>query len=89
MSIIGVLAATASLAIILLGLPAQIIRNYREKTCEGVVPSLVYSITVAYILWAIYGWVKPDWFLVVSQTPGCILSLFLLFQMFYYRKKDK
>lgn len=87
MSVIGILAAIASLTIVLLGLPAQIIKNYRRKSCDGIDPSLIYSICVAYTLWSLYGWTKPDWFLAVSQTPGCVLAFILLFQLFHYRKK--
>ena len=87
MSIIGILAAIASLTIIVLGIPAQIIKNYRRKSCDGLDPLLIYSACVAYTLWSLYGWTKPDWFLVVSQTPGCVLAFIILFQFFYYRKK--
>jgi len=87
MSVIGILAAIASLTIVLLGLPAQIIKNYRRKSCDGLEPSLIYSICVAYTLWSLYGWTKPDWFLAVSQTPGCVLAFILFFQLLYYRKK--
>ena len=87
MNLIGILAVTASLTIVLLGLPAQIVKNYRRKSCDGLAPSLIYSSVCTYALWSIYGWTKPDWFLMVAQTPGCILTLILLFQLFHYRKK--
>lgn len=87
LSVIGTLAMLASLVIIVLGIPAQIIKNYRRKNCDGLAPSLIYSACCTYILWTIYAWMKPDWFLVVAQTPGCALSLVLLFQLLYYRKK--
>jgi uncharacterized protein with PQ loop repeat len=86
-SMLGFLAAGASLAIILLGLPAQIIKNYRRKSSDGLEPSLIYSVLVAYTLWSLYGWFKPDLFLAISQTPGCVLAFVLLFQMFKYRKR--
>lgn len=88
MSTIGILAVAASLTITLLGLPAQIIKNYRRKSCDGLAPSLIYSACCTYALWSIYGWTKPDWFLVVAQTPGCVLAFILLFQLLYYRKKE-
>ena len=85
--IMGILAAAASLTIILVGMPKQIRMNYRRKSCEGIDPSLIYSVCVTYILWSIYGWTEPDWFLAVSQTPGAVLVLILLFQLFHYRKR--
>ncbi|OQB06403.1 MAG: MtN3/saliva family protein [bacterium ADurb.Bin212] len=85
MPVIGILATVASLMIVLLGLPAQIINNYRRKSCEGLAPQLVYAAVCTYTLWAIYGWTKPDLFLATAQTPGCILSLVLLYQLVKYR----
>ncbi len=87
MSVIGVTATISSLTIIALGLPAQIIKNYRRKSCSGLAPSLVFSACCSYTLWTLYGWTKPDWFLVVAQTPGCALAFILLFQLFRYRKR--
>ena len=82
----GTLATVASLVIIVVGLPAQIIKNYRRKSCDGMEPLLVYSAFVAYALWSFYGWTKPDWFIFVSQTPGLLMAFVLVFQLFYYRK---
>lgn len=86
MSKLGIIAALASLSIVLIGLPKQILENYRRKSCEGLAPSLIYSACCTYTLWGIYGWSKPDWFLFASQTPGSILSFILLFQLFKYKK---
>lgn len=85
---LGTLATIASLAIAFLGLPAQIIMNYRHKSCQGIASPLIYSACLTYTLWAIYGWVKPDWFLFVADAPGCVLAFILLFQLFHYRKKE-
>lgn len=87
MSLYGFLAAAASMIIIFVGLPAQIYKNYTRKSCVGLDPSLVLSVVVAYGLWSLYGWKKPDYFLAISQTPGLILGLVILFQMIYYRNK--
>lgn len=87
MSIIGILATISSLAIVLVGLPVQIIKNYRRKSCDGLAPMLILSALCTYTLWSIYGWTKPDWFLVVSQTPGSMLAFVLLVQLFVYREK--
>ena len=89
MNVIGVLATISSLTIVVFGLPAQIINNYRRKSCEGLATPLIYSACVTYTLWSLYGWTKPDWFLVVAQTPGCVLAFILLFQLFHYRKREE
>ena len=87
MPLIGILATLASLVITLIGFPAQILRNYRRKSCDGLAPSLIYSACVSYTLWGIYGWTKPDVFIIISQTSGGVLSFIVLFQLFHYRKK--
>ncbi|OGN23651.1 MAG: hypothetical protein A3A13_01715 [Candidatus Yanofskybacteria bacterium RIFCSPLOWO2_01_FULL_43_22] len=85
---IGILAMIASLTIVVLGLPAQIIKNHRDpKNCEGIDYRLVLSVGIAYLFWSLYGWTKPDWFLIISQTPGCVLSSILIFQMIRYRTR--
>lgn len=84
MLIFGTLATIASLSIVVIALPQQIYKNYKRKTCEGLAPSLFYLAACAYILWSLYAWTKPDIFLIISQTPGMILSLILVFQLFYY-----
>lgn len=89
MPIIGIIATIASLTIVLLGLPAQIIKNYRRKSCDGIAPPLIYSACCSYMLWSLYGWTKPDWFLIIAHTPGCILAFVLLFQLLHYKKKPE
>lgn len=85
-SILGTVAAIASLSIIVWGLPKQIYLNYKRKSCEGLSPDLVWSAFVIYLTWGIYGWVKPDWFIVIADTPGCILACILVLQLFLYKK---
>lgn len=87
MAIVGIFAVIASLSFVVLALPAQIIRNFRRKKCEGLAPLLIYISCTSYTLWSIYAWLKPDWFLVASQIPGGILAFILLFQLFYYGRK--
>ena len=86
MPILGTLAVIASLTIVVIGLPHQIYKNYQRKSCEGLAPSLIISACFTYTLWGLYGWTKPDYFLIVAQTPGSILAFVLLFQLFYYNR---
>jgi uncharacterized protein with PQ loop repeat len=86
-TVIGILATTASLAIALLGLPAQIVKNNRRKNCDGLSLPLICTVFCSYSFWSIYGWTKPDLLLVIAQTPGSVLSLIIIFQFFHYQKK--
>lgn len=85
MAIFGILAMIASLVITTIGLPAQIIKNYRTKSTAALSLLLLTPVFCAYLLWSLYGWTKPDLFLAVAQTPGCILSVILLGQYVRYR----
>lgn len=85
---VGFLAMLASLTIVLLGLPAQIVNNYRRKSCEGMDQRLIYSVSITYLLWGIYGAMKPDWFLFASQIPGFALCVVLIYQLFRYKKQE-
>jgi uncharacterized protein with PQ loop repeat len=88
MFIFGLVAAIASLTLVALGLPAQIVKNYRRKSCEGLSPILFSLAFCTYLLWSLYGWTKPDWFLASAQTPGLVLATILLGQMICYRRKS-
>jgi len=87
MPIIGTLATIVSLLIIGLGLPAQIYKNYKRKSCEGLSAWLFLMAFASYFLWCAYGWTKPDLFLKIAHTPGVALSLILLYQFFLYRNR--
>ena len=86
-NIIGSIATIASLTVVFIGLPAQIFKNYKMKNTEGLADSLVYAACFTYTLWSLYGWTKPDLFIIIAQTPGTILAFILLFQVFYYKRK--
>lgn len=88
--LIGWLASIASLAISLFGLPAQIVKNWRERRGDSLSPSLVYASCCTYTLWSLYAWTKPDidWFLAIPQSIGSVGALTLLAQMFIYRRRE-
>lgn len=82
---IGFLAAAASWTITFFGLPAQIIKNYRRKSCDGISPVLIIAPCASYTLWSLYGLTKPDWIIVAAQAPGMVFAFTILAQMIYYR----
>lgn len=86
-NLLGSLAMVASLALAVVGLPQQVLVNYRRKSCEGLSAPLVCSVVCTYGLWSAYGWVKPDIFLGISQSLGLVFALALLIQLLYYRRK--
>jgi uncharacterized protein with PQ loop repeat len=86
MILLGYIAASTSLLMIVLGLPRQILTNYRRQSCEGLDFVLVVSAFATYFVWALYGWFKPDKFLLCSQLPGVVLTLVIMIQFAIYRK---
>ena len=84
--LVGKLAFSSSIALILFGLVAQIRKNYKLKDCQGLSFMMLFLSLICFSLWAWYGWVKPDNNLKFSQTPGAVLSLVLVLQWIYYCK---
>jgi len=87
MNILGLLAAIASLTITLVGLPTQIYKN-RVARKNNLSLSLIISALCSYGLWALYGWTKLDYFLIIPQTTGFFLAIILLIQYLVYKKID-
>lgn len=79
----GFLAMVASFGI-LWGLIMQITENRWVGSTSGLSNQLVYFAFITYTLWAIYGWLKKDFFIKIVQTTGVILAFILLLQVFYY-----
>jgi uncharacterized protein with PQ loop repeat len=87
--ILGLLATAVSLSVVIFGLTTQAWKNYKRKSCEGLSFTLMLITLLAYSVWAAYGFSKPDWFLVASQTPGAILALVIVWQCLYYDHLSK
>lgn len=85
--IAGTVAMFVSLSITLFGLPRQIYKNWRRKSCEGLDPGLVGVVLIAYLAWATYSILKPDIYLAVSQTAGAIFTSIIALQFYWYRKR--
>lgn len=80
----GMLAFLASAIIAIVGLPAQIHRSYSLGTSIGFDPILGHSLVAVYFFWAIYAWLKKDWYLFWANVPGCVFAPVLVFQYWYY-----
>ncbi len=85
----GIVAAVLSLVCVLLGLPAQIMKNFQKKSCEGLSFLLPFTAFLSYSSWTLYGAAKPDFFLLFSQIPGAILMLIILVQFAIYKRGER
>ncbi len=86
-TICGYLAMIAGYAIIMIGLPSQIIQNFRNKSCNGLSPALQYSVLAGYTSWSCYGFSKSDWFLIAANVPGAVLMAIIVLQMTWYKHR--
>jgi uncharacterized protein with PQ loop repeat len=84
---IGLIATIITTIYTIFGLPSQLLKNYRNKSVEGV--SLFMSIMLVFVFlsWVLYALAKNDYYILISNTPGFIGSLVLVVQFYLYRKK--
>ena len=87
--IIGIITSSFSLIRLFIAFPAQIKQNQKLQNCEGLASSMVYMTFAGYVLWALYGWAKLDWPLIISSGLGTILSGIIVFQFIYYSRKTQ
>ena len=86
MHIFGLLATITNVFCILVGLVSQIRENRRRQSCEGLSKTFYVTLFLVYLFWSLHGWQIGDAYLVVAQSPGCVVSAFLLRQFYVYRK---
>lgn len=81
------LTIVSSLAIKVIGYPAQIKAIQKNKSVEGVSLTLSILSVVAYICWTIHGILKNDPVVFWGQALGVIMSIIVLLQVLYFRKR--
>ena len=81
------IASAITVIFILIGLPTQIVRNYRAKSVRGL--SLLFFILsfLVWCSWSYFGYLANSPFMAVSQAIGGLTSLIVLIQFIIYRKK--
>ena len=87
-TIFGFLATATGITVASVGLPIQLLKNYKRKSVEGL--SLVFWV-LAYIngwCWFTYAIVKmqPDIYLIIANIPGLTFMTILLTQFVVYSK---
>ncbi len=85
--ILGWLAMLSSILYLCFGLPLQIVKNYQNKSTQGLSLMLVIFCSITLVMWSIYAWVKTpvDWYILGANLPGFFFSVILLFQFWLYR----
>lgn len=72
-----------------IGLPAQVRKNYINKSTAGLSVFMTAVMFLTFVNWTAYALLKqpPDWYIAVSNSPGIIGSLTLLCQFRIYKKR--
>ncbi len=63
----------------------QVIKTIREKKAEQVSPFMLITLIVGVVLWIVYGIVKADWPIILTNAFSLLLNSIMLF----LRKKYK
>ncbi|MDP2668461.1 MAG: hypothetical protein Q8P07_01325 [bacterium] len=84
--VLSIIVSISSLGLVLVGLPAQILKNYREKRSGQ--PLLTILIALGFYLSQIVFFYLSESFLpIISFTIGTIMWGIVLFQYFIYRDR--
>ena len=81
------LTIVSSLAIKVIGYPAQIKAIHKNKSVEGVSLTLSILSVIAYICWTIHGIIHKDPVVFWGQALGVIMSIIVLLQVLYFRQR--
>jgi len=86
--ILGVTALIITTVYTFFGLPAQILSNFKNKSTKGLSLFLMIMLTITFLVWSLYSYLKqpPDFYILLSNSPGFIFGTIILFQFWYYRK---
>ena len=87
--IIGLLTIITSLAVKVIGYPAQIIEIQKSKSVQGVSLTLSILSVITYVCWTIHGIIQKDMVVVWSQSLGIVMSIIVLWQVIYFRQTKK
>jgi uncharacterized protein with PQ loop repeat len=84
----GTAATVMGIIVAIVGLPAQIIKNYKNKSTKGLSISFWLLAYINCWLWLTYGSTMdiPDLYIIIANIPFLFFTSIILFQFFLYRK---
>lgn len=85
--IVGVLTTILSIVIKIVGFPDQMVKNFKRKSTEGISTTFYVLSVITYVVWTIYGLLRSDIVVVISQALGIVTTGIIVYQIFIYRKK--
>ncbi|HAX91262.1 MAG TPA: hypothetical protein DCY07_03515 [Rhodospirillaceae bacterium] len=89
LEIVGFATVSLSLLAKVIGLPDQILLNYRRKSTEGVSTKQHIIGFLAYASWTWYGFLSFDWVVGLGQGLGVVVEAIIIGQIIAYHKKPQ
>jgi len=85
---LGWFALIVSVIFTSFGLPVQTVKNYKNKSTEGLSLWMFSMMFVTYLSWVLYAYAHtpPDWFIIIPNSIGMVGVLFIMWQFFIYRE---
>ncbi len=84
--IFGNAAMVCGLAMVFIGIPSQILKNYQEKRCGVPIMSAILSFGV-FLSRICYSTTIKSHYLLIPDCFGIFLAVIILWQYFHYKKK--
>ncbi len=88
MDAVQVLGYTAGAITTLTFLP-QVIKTWNDKSAQGVSLLMFVIAVVNEILWIIYGVLRSDRVIILTNVIMVVMALTMIYFKFYFRKNDK
>ena len=85
--IVGILTTILSVVIKVVGFPDQMRKNFKRKSTEGVSTAFYVLSVITYVVWTLYGLLRGDIVVVISQALGIITTGIIVYQIFIYRRR--
>jgi len=86
MDFVSMLGITAG-AIVLAGFVPQIYKGWKTKRLDDLSYFMMIFLSSGMILWIIYGILRNDIVIILTNVIGVLLNLILILMKFYYSKK--
>jgi len=84
-SIIGIIAGVLTS----LSLLPQLIKILKEKQVEDISAGMFITLTVGLALWVVYGFLKQDWPIILTNAFSVLVNIFIIILKFKYRNNRK
>lgn len=81
--IFGSITLVLGIALVLIGITAQVIKNYKDKRCGN--SSVLFVLVLAvYLSRAAYAITIGSFYILIPDILGIVLSSIIIFQSYYY-----